>query len=96
MTIAKKWPVSSVKSYAVKSRGSALEPFQFTPDPLGPEQVEIAVEYCGICHSDICMINNDWGNSGYPLVLGHEVCGLIIATGPSVKNVKIGDRVGLG
>lgn len=42
------------------------------------------------------MINNDWGNSGYPLVLGHEVCGLIIATGPSVKNVKIGDRVGLG
>ena len=44
MTIAKKWPMSSVKSYAVKSRGSALEPFQFTPDPLGTEQVEIAVE----------------------------------------------------
>ncbi len=63
---------------------------------LGPEQVEIAVETCGLCHSDLSMLNNDWGISQYPFVPGHEVIGKVTAVGPQAKNVKVGQTVGLG
>jgi len=64
--------------------------------PLGPEQVEIAVQTCGVCHSDLSMLNNDWQLTAYPLVPGHEVVGTIAAAGPQAKNVKVGQTVGLG
>lgn len=63
---------------------------------LGPEQVEIAVESCGVCHSDLSMLGNEWGLSAYPLVAGHEVIGRISAVGAQVKGLKVGQRVGLG
>lgn len=85
-----------IKSYATTAKGGKLEPFEFNPGPLRDEQVEIAVEYCGICHSDLSMIDNEWGQSKYPLVPGHEVAGRIAAAGDHVKGVKIGQRVGLG
>ncbi len=85
-----------IKAYAATSKGQPLEAIEYAPGPLGDEQVEIAVSYCGICHSDISMLDNDWGNSRYPLVPGHEVAGTVIAAGPRVKRVKVGDRVGLG
>ncbi|MGA1374917.1 MAG: alcohol dehydrogenase catalytic domain-containing protein, partial [Flavobacteriales bacterium] len=88
--------MSTIKAYAAKSAGAALEPFEYTPAPLGDEQVEIAVDYCGICHSDLSVIHNNWGNAQYPLVPGHEVSGRIVAAGDKVKKVKVGDRVGLG
>ena len=88
--------METIKAYAAKSKGAALEPFEYNPGPLGDEQVEIAVDYCGICHSDLSALNNDWGNAVYPLVPGHEVSGRIVATGDQVKKVKVGDRVGLG
>src|SRR6185369_10914073 len=47
--------------------------------PLGTEDVEVAVEYCGLCHSDLSALNNDWGNSQYPAILGHEVTGRVTA-----------------
>ncbi|MDX2115931.1 MAG: NAD(P)-dependent alcohol dehydrogenase, partial [Planctomycetota bacterium] len=68
----------------------------FDPGPLGPEQVEIAVEYCGVCHSDLSMRNNDWHMTRYPFVGGHEVVGRVAAAGPQVPGLKVGDRVGLG
>ncbi len=88
--------MSKIKAYAATSPGAPLEPFEFDPGPLGDEQVEIAVDYCGICHSDLSVIHNNWGNARFPLVPGHEVSGRIVAVGDKVKKVKVGDRVGLG
>ncbi len=87
---------SKIKAYAALGKGSLLEPFEYQPGEIGPEQVEIKVEYCGICHSDLSMIGNEWGLSAYPLVAGHEVVGRVTAAGPEAKRVKVGDRVGLG
>jgi alcohol/geraniol dehydrogenase (NADP+) len=86
----------SIKSYAAKSAGAHLEPFEFTPKPLGDEEVDVAVDYCGICHSDLSMIHNNWGMAQFPIVPGHEISGRVVAAGPKAKNLKIGDRVGIG
>lgn len=64
--------------------------------PLGSEDVEVAVEYCGVCHSDLSIMNNDWGISQYPAILGHEVIGRISAVGPHAKGLTLGQRVGIG
>lgn len=88
--------MSTIKAYAAKAKGAPLEAFEYTPGPLGDEEVEIAVDYCGICHSDLSMLANEWGMSKFPLIPGHEVSGRIVAAGPGAKRVKVGDRVGLG
>lgn len=85
-----------IKSLAAFQQGAPLQPYEFNPGPLGPEQVEIAVTHCGICHSDLSMIDNEWGQSTFPLVPGHEVVGKIVAVGPQTKRLKVGQRVGLG
>ena len=64
--------------------------------PLGVEDVEVAVEHCGLCHSDLSALNNDWGISQYPAILGHEVVGRVTAIGPNAKGVAVGQRVGVG
>jgi len=64
--------------------------------PLGAEDVEVAVEHCGLCHSDVSVLNNEWGISQYPAILGHEVVGAITAVGPNAKRLKVGQRVGVG
>lgn len=64
--------------------------------PLGTEDVEVAVEHCGVCHSDLGILNDEWGISQYPAVLGHEVVGRITAMGPDTKGLEIGQRVGVG
>ena len=64
--------------------------------PLKEEEVEVAVEYCGICHSDLSVLNNDWGNSKFPAVLGHEITGRVVAVGSNVKGINIGQKVGIG
>jgi uncharacterized zinc-type alcohol dehydrogenase-like protein len=84
------------KAYATTAAGQPLTPFEFDPGPLGGEQVEIKVSHCGICHSDLSMLDNEWGFSTYPFVPGHEVVGTIVAAGDRVKRVKVGERVGLG
>jgi alcohol/geraniol dehydrogenase (NADP+) len=85
-----------IKAYAATEAGGQLKPFEYDPGPLGRQDVELDVEYCGICHSDLSMLNNEWGMSQYPLVLGHEVVGVVNSTGEDVKHIKVGDRVGLG
>ncbi len=64
--------------------------------PLGAEDVEVAVEHCGLCHSDLSVLNNYWGISQYPAILGHEVIGRVTAIGPNAEGLKVGQRVGVG
>lgn len=85
-----------IKAYAVFEPGGELKPYEYDPGPLASDQVEIEVEHCGICHSDLSMIDNEWGMSQYPLVPGHEVIGTIGAVGADVTHLKPGQRVGLG
>lgn len=85
-----------IKAYAANAKGGKLQPFEYDAGDLGDEQVEIKIKYCGICHSDLSMLKNDWGTSVYPLVPGHEVVGTVTATGNHVKHVKVGQTVGLG
>jgi uncharacterized zinc-type alcohol dehydrogenase-like protein len=85
-----------INAYAAKQAGAELEPYQYDPGELDSQQVEIEVKYCGICHSDLSMIDNEWGMSAYPLIAGHEVVGLISAVGRDVKQFKPGQTVGLG
>jgi uncharacterized zinc-type alcohol dehydrogenase-like protein len=66
------------------------------PGSLSPEDVEVAVEHCGLCHSDISVLNNEWGISQYPAILGHEVVGRITAVGAQAKGLQVGQRVGVG
>ena len=88
--------MSKIKALAAQSAGAPLEPFEFELPELGAEEVEIDVEYCGICHSDLSMWKNDWGQTQYPFVPGHEVIGTISHVGSAAKKLKVGDRVGLG
>lgn len=85
-----------IQAYAVQKARGRLKRIEYDPGMLGADQVEIAVIACGLCHSDLSMINNEWGDSEYPLVPGHEVVGTIAQLGANVKHLKIGDTVGLG
>ncbi|QNK02638.1 NADPH-dependent aldehyde reductase Ahr [Dyella telluris] len=88
--------MSTMKGWAAQQAGAPLVLSEFDLGPLGAEQVEVAVDYCGICHSDLSMINNEWGMSRYPFVPGHEVIGRITALGTEAKGLRIGQRVGIG
>lgn len=85
-----------INAYAALEANSKLVPWQYEPGTLGRDDVEIEVDYCGICHSDVSMLNNEWGMSAYPLVAGHEVVGRISAVGEAVSHLKTGQVVGLG
>ena len=85
-----------INAFAVMQANGSLEAFQYDPGPIGPTDVEIDVEYCGLCHSDLSMIDNAWGRSAYPLVPGHEVIGKVAQIGPGVTTLAVGDVVGLG
>lgn len=85
-----------IKAYAAHTPGGKLEAFEYDPGPLNGDEVEIDVESCGICHSDLSMLDNEWGMTQYPFVPGHEVIGKIKAKGDQVKGLEIGQRVGLG
>ena len=78
---------------ALESKG-ALNPFEFDLGELGPEEVEIKVSHCGICHSDLSMLDNEWGFSRYPFVPGHEAVGTVVALGSDAKGLSLGQRVG--
>jgi len=92
----------NILALAAREPGGKLEPFAFDPGELGPEQIEIEVDYCGICHSDLSMRNNDFGLTQYPFVPGHEAVGRVVAAGSAVPGIAnqlgspIGKRVGVG
>ncbi len=86
----------TIHAYAAREQGGEFKPFEYDPGELAPDEVDIEVEACGICHSDLSVWKNEWGNAAYPFVGGHEVAGRVAAVGSSVKHVKEGQRVGLG
>lgn len=87
---------ATFRGWAATAPGAPLTPFEYQPGPLAAEEVEVAVEYCGICHSDQSLIDNEWGNSRYPFIPGHEVVGTVVHTGEQVRGLKVGQRVGIG
>lgn len=88
--------MSTTTVYAAHKPGGEFSAMQVDLPALGPEDVEIDVEACGICHSDLSMLNNDWDMTEYPMVGGHEAIGRIVAAGERVPGLKVGDRVGVG
>lgn len=85
-----------IQAYAAMERGGAFERFEYDPGPIGPDEVEIDVAYCGVCHSDLSMLDNEWGMTAFPFVGGHEVVGKVARLGEHVPTVAVGDTVGLG
>ncbi len=86
----------SYRAWVAKGAKQPLVLEMLDLEPLGIEDVEVAVEHCGLCHSDLSILNNDWGISQYPAILGHEVVGRITAVGPGAKGLAVGQRVGVG
>lgn len=92
-------PISRWTNYKAWVARTAKQPMTLEtidPGPLGLEDVEVAVEHCGLCHSDLSIFNNDWGIAQYPAILGHEVVGRITAVGLNAKGLEVGQRVGIG
>ena len=83
------------KAYAAKKAKENLEPFEYEPKPLDLWEIEVEISCCGICHSDLHLLNNDWGVTAYPFVPGHEIIGHIKNRGELVK-LKDNQRVGIG
>lgn len=88
--------VTNAKAWVAKAAKQPMLLETIDLGPLGGEDVEVAVEHCGLCHSDLSVLNNDWGISQYPAILGHEVIGRVTAIGPSAKGLKVGQHVGVG
>jgi uncharacterized zinc-type alcohol dehydrogenase-like protein len=85
-----------IQGLAAHAAGAELLPFKYDPGKLGLNEVEIAITHCGICHSDLHLISNDWGISQYPFIPGHEVIGTVTTVGAEVRSLEAGQRVGLG
>lgn len=85
-----------IQAYAAQGPGQRLEPFEYEAGEIAPGEVEIAISHCGICHSDLHLLDNDWGFSRYPMVPGHEIAGTVTKLGAGVKGLKEGLRVGVG
>ena len=88
--------MAQIQGLAAHAAGSELLPLRFDPGKLGAREVEIAITHCGICHSDLHLIANDWGISQYPFIPGHEIVGTVAALGSEVRSLEVGQRVGLG
>ncbi len=88
--------MQAARGYAAFNSNTPLVPFQFERRDLMPTDVQIEILYCGVCHSDIHQVRNEWGNSIFPMVPGHEIVGKVINVGNAVSKFKIGDSVGVG
>ncbi|OAY58780.1 probable mannitol dehydrogenase [Manihot esculenta] len=82
--------------WAARDESGVLSPFTFSRRATGEKDVCFKVLYCGMCHSDLHMVKNEWGSSTYPLVPGHEIVGVVTEVGSKVQKFKVGDKVGVG
>lgn len=88
--------MSEIHGLAVHAAGAHLLPYKYDPGELQANEVEIRISHCGVCHSDVHLIDNDWGFSKFPFIPGHEIVGTIVAVGSDVLDRTIGERVGVG
>lgn len=88
--------MKSIHGLAAHAAGAQLLPYKYDTGELGENEVEIKISHCGICQSDVHLINNDWGMSKYPFIPGHEIVGMVTAIGGAVRDREIGERVGVG
>ena len=88
--------MTTVHAYAATEQDGRFAPFEYELGELDAHEVDIAVEHCGICHSDLSMLENAWGMTSFPFVPGHEVIGTVVAVGDRVRDLAVGDKVGLG
>jgi alcohol dehydrogenase (NADP+) len=86
----------SSKGYAAQSAQSVLAPFNFQRREVGPYDILIDILFCGVCHSDLHQVRDEWGGAIYPMVPGHEIVGKITKVGDQVKNFNVGDLAGVG
>jgi uncharacterized zinc-type alcohol dehydrogenase-like protein len=86
----------NVLGYAAQSARDPLAAYRFERREPRPDDVVIEIQYCGVCHSDLHQARNDWGNSIYPMVPGHEIIGRVASVGPAVTRFQPGDAVGVG
>jgi alcohol dehydrogenase (NADP+) len=84
------------QGYAALSAKAPLTPFRFERREVGPTDVLIDIEYCGVCHSDLHQVKDEWGGSLFPMVPGHEIVGRVSKVGDKVRGFKVGDRAGVG
>lgn len=91
-------PVSATATagYAARSAASPLSSFSFERRKVGKTDVKIEILYCGVCHTDVHIARNEWGETAYPCVPGHEIIGRVAQVGAAVKDFKEGDLVGVG
>ncbi|MEO7684642.1 MAG: alcohol dehydrogenase catalytic domain-containing protein, partial [Gemmatimonadaceae bacterium] len=85
-----------IKSYAAQAADARLAPFEIERRELRPDDIQVEILYCGVCHSDLHTVRNEWKNSVYPVVPGHEIVGRVTATGDRVTRFKTGDVAGVG
>lgn len=88
--------MTATKGYAAQKAQSSLAPFQFERRDVKPHDVQFDILYCGVCHSDIHQVRNEWGGSIYPMVPGHEIVGRVTAVGEHVAKFKVGDLAAVG
>ncbi len=88
-------PVSTIHAWVAPRPGGPLEPFEYDAS-LAPDQIRVEVSHCGVCHSDVHLVDGDWESSTYPLVPGHEIVGRVVEAGSAVGGLTLGDRVGIG
>lgn len=88
--------MSEIHGLAVHAAGAHLLPYKYEAGELGHDQVEVRISHCGICHSDVHLVDNDWGISKYPFIPGHEIVGTVTAIGRDVRSRTVGERVGIG
>lgn len=96
LTEASLTPSLPCKGFAAQDAASGLSPWDFERRMPGPHDVQIEIRYCGVCHTDIHFVRNDWGISIYPLVPGHEIVGIVTGVGNQVTRFEEGDTVGVG
>lgn len=84
------------KAYAASAPGEKLQPFEVQRREAGPHDVLIKVKFCGVCHSDVHQVKDEWGGARFPMVPGHEIAGIVERVGDKVTRFKPGDRVGVG